>query len=136
MAVNEEARARRYEWRAGVLRFDPADDRKVREAALFEKAARLARRVGELRPAFDKATDQLSAAYYAELAAWHKGGRKGDKPTNNDAVWNHPDVLAFRGARADFSELFSTAEFRAAAQRCHINDWSEPSDEELLGGAA
>lgn len=136
MAVNEEARARRYEWRAAVLRYDPDDSRKAADAALFEKGARLARRVGELRPAFEEASHALQADHYRAVAEWHANGGAGDKPILNDAMWSDRDVLAFRAARADFSELFGSPEFRAAAQRCMIDDWAEPSDAELLGSDA
>lgn len=132
MALSEEARARRLEWRAELLETEPADDRKAADAKLFRRAARLARAVAKARPAFEAAHDRLQEEHYTALAAWHKAGRQGVKPDNTEATWSDTDVLEFRAARNEWAAFFNGEDYRAAVNRCRLDNWSEPSDEELM----
>lgn len=134
MAVNEEARARRLEWRAGVLSYDPDNHRKQLDAAVFLRVAKLARLVGDARPAFDAAMDALSADHYDRLAAWHRDGRGGDKPTLQDST--DPAVMLFRACRDRLAAALQDDDYRAAVNRCRLDDWDEPSDDDLLGVTA
>lgn len=133
MALSEEARARRYEWRAQMLRLDPGDQRKAKDAAVFDVAAHYSRAVSEARPAFEAAMDDLTVRQAEATIAWVKGGKAGDKPHVKDNTAADPAVLLFRDARDRFSDFIRTEDYRVAVQRCRMDDWAEPSDEELMG---
>ena len=132
MAISEEARARRYEWRAGLLQFDPGDDRKTADATIFHRAAVLARAVAVARPGFDAAMDELELQQAKAVTAWIKGGREGDRPTLQEATRNDSSVQLFRSARDQFNDYTRSEDYRQAVNRCRLDDWTELSDEELM----
>lgn len=133
MAVNEAARAARYQWRADMLSFDPDDDRKVADAALYREAARLTQAVDAARPGFQAAMDEIELAYLDAMAAWVRGGRQGDKPTMQEATRSDSSVQIFRAARDALSSFVHGDEFRMAVGRARMDNWAEPSDGELVG---
>jgi hypothetical protein len=123
MAVNERARAWRLRWRSNVLALDTGDAQKAEDRDVLMLASILANLIHEHRPAFEAA----QAAHELAVAEWVSGGKQGPRPVNND-----PDVIAFRRTRNDYSAFMRTPEYRAAIARSRLNDWSEPSDLDLL----